>query len=90
MSRFVVVVTNNEGGCPATIHETLDDARKWIRNYFAECHPPLSEQEQEEANRDLAELTGDYVQGVRGSQAWKEWLYIAPLATAKTEEGGPT
>jgi hypothetical protein len=76
---YVVLVTNNEGGCPATLHETLESAKALIVKYLAEGNPRLSAEEQRDADSDLAGLFDDCTSVVRGSQAWKEWIYVAPV-----------
>jgi hypothetical protein len=86
---FAVIVSNNDGGV-ASYHGTLDDARRWLTDYLTgeDSDPPFSEwpeDQQKETMRDLAELTGEYVESVRGSQAWKEWAYVAPVDLAMIE-----
>lgn len=76
---FVVVISNNEGGWPATLHRTLDDVRAYIRQEVSDGDPPLDDEERENMERDLARLTGEATEAVSGSEAWKETFYVAPL-----------
>lgn len=83
--RYVVLVWNNEGGVPAVICDNLDAVRQVIRAYLTDkdSEPPQSPEEFERMTRDLRGLTGDFVESVRGSDAWKEHIYIAPLSDGK-------
>lgn len=85
--KFVTLVTNNDGGSPAIIHDSLDAAKAWVRAYLTdpENDPPQDDEERTRMERGLAELDGEYVQGVRGSDAWKEWVYVAPLSEPETK-----
>lgn len=80
--RYLVLFTNNEGGRPAAIHDTLEAAKQAVRADLTapDSNPPLEEDERAEMERDLAECDGTHVQSIRGSDAWKETVYIAPLA----------
>ena len=87
--RYVTVVTNNEGGCPARIHDSLAAAKDWVRAYLtdSENNPPQDDEERTRMEADLSGLIEDdphHVQSVRGSDAWKEWVYIAPISEPET------
>lgn len=79
--RFVTLVVNNDGGAPACLHDTLDAAKEWVRNYLTdpEKEPPQGADERESMEHELTQVDGEYVQSIRGSDAWKEWVFIAPL-----------
>lgn len=80
--RYVVLVTNNEGGRPATLHASLDDAKAAVRAYLTDPDndPPITDKERQQMEQDLASMSGDCVESVRGSEAWKEWIYVAPIS----------
>lgn len=79
--RFVVLIVNNEGGQPATIHDTMDAAKDAVRAFLAdpENNPLQTEAERLEMESDLSGCDGENVCQIRGSNAWKEWIYIAPI-----------
>lgn len=81
MTKYVMLVTNNEGGSPATIHASLDDAKAACRAYLTDPnnHPSITPREIEWMERDLSWLTGEFAQRIQGSETWKESVYIAPL-----------
>jgi hypothetical protein len=77
---FAVIISNNEGGCPATVHATLDDVKAYLRAYMQSGNPPLDDEERAAFEADLLRLTGECVETVAGSEAWKEIAYVAPVA----------
>lgn len=94
MTRHVVTfVSNNDGGVGALIHDSLDEAKDWARGYFfdLENDPTPSSEELIRFDNDLSavSLHTTPVEAVRGSDAWKEWVYFAvlepnPAATVPT------
>ena len=88
MTRYVVLVDNNDGGQPATIHESFDKAKKAVWEYLTESEndPPITDAERVKLKQDLANLRGEYVESIRGSDAWKEWVYVAPVEDSSSLE----
>jgi hypothetical protein len=88
MTRYVLVVQNNEGGAPATIHNSLAEAVNAARAFLTDPdnYPRPTPDELAQAERDLADALAlpNAAHAIRGSEAWKEWLYIAPLAEGAT------
>lgn len=76
MKKYVVVASNIDGGF-ATIHASFDAAVAWLRAHICDDEE-MDAEEKERAFRDLADVGPEYVQGVQGSDAWKEWFYIGP------------
>ena len=77
MTKYVVLVSNNDGGQPATIHKSLDGAKKAVWKYLTDL--PITKAERAKLKQDLANLRGEYVEDIRGSEGWKEWVYVAPV-----------
>lgn len=82
--RYALIGTNNDGGRNATLHNSLDEVKQAVRDYLTDPKndPPITDEERQNMESDLSYLTGHYVESVRGSFAWKEWLYIAPVDEA--------
>lgn len=76
--KYVVLISNNEGG-GAFICDTLDAAKAKAREWVDEGDPGLDDEERETFERELAQVTGEYVDAVSGSQTWKETIYIGPV-----------
>ena len=80
--RFVVLVVNNSGDpIPATLHDSFDAAKQAIRDYLFDPknEPPSTPEERDRWSREIEGLSPDYVNGVRGSDAWKEWVYVSAI-----------
>ncbi|KQP52987.1 hypothetical protein [Methylobacterium sp. Leaf106] len=79
--RYVVLGTNNDGGRNATIHSTLDEAKDAVRAYLLdpENDPTPTEDDARRIDGELSIINGSYVDGIRGADEWKEWIYIAPV-----------
>lgn len=82
--RVVTIVCNNDGGHGAIIHTDLDAAKAWARAYLCDPdnEPTPTSEENARYLRDLegVELLCSPVEAVRGSDAWKEWVYFALLS----------
>ena len=80
--RFVVVVCDNDGGEPAVICDDLESAKQACRERLdaSDQDPPLSTRERAAMEEDLTRYDGDDTQSIRGSEAWKCYALIAPLA----------
>lgn len=83
MARYVMLVTNNEGGSAATIYASFEDARKAVRDYLfdPDNQPPATDEERARWDGEIKGMceTPDFVNAVRGSDTWKEWIYVAPI-----------
>lgn len=80
--RWVVVWVDNDGGQPAEIFWSVESAKKRILASLLDPSndPPFNEAEIARIKHETNELTGEHVQSVQGSSAWKEWIHIAPLS----------
>lgn len=79
--RYIVLATNNDGGRNATIHADLEAAKAAVREWLfdPEGDPVPTPEFIAAVEQELAIVGGDHVEGVRGPDAWKEWVYISPL-----------
>lgn len=85
-TRYVVLVSDNAGEGTATLCPSLADAKAvvWADLTDPERERAVPPDRLEEARRDLATLSGEYPEFIRGDDAWKETIYVAPITEDRT------
>lgn len=89
MTRYVVVVWDNDFGEPAALYDSLEAAKRAVWEDLAdpERNPPLDQRALAQVKNDLDEIetVPGFVWSIRGSDAWKETILIAELDEGEDE-----